>query len=62
MIVRWALSASCEQAGFAVLRPRAMQSILVETAFISNPREAGKQSDPPDQGRAVDGLQLRIKR
>ena len=35
-----------EQAGFAVLKAPDIPSILVETAFISNPREEAKLRDP----------------
>ena len=35
-----------EQAGFAVLKAPDIPSILVETAFISNPEEEAKLRDP----------------
>ncbi|WP_421019364.1 N-acetylmuramoyl-L-alanine amidase family protein, partial [Klebsiella pneumoniae] len=35
-----------EQAGFAVLKAPDIPSILVETAFISNPEEEAKLNDP----------------
>lgn len=45
-----------EQAGFAVLRAPDMPSILVETAFISNPDEERKLGDPVEQGRIARAL------
>ncbi|MGH8802949.1 MAG: N-acetylmuramoyl-L-alanine amidase, partial [Casimicrobiaceae bacterium] len=42
-------SASVEQAGFAVLKAPDIPSILVETAFISNPNEERKLRDPRQQ-------------
>ena len=40
---------SVERAGFAVLKAPDMPSVLVETAFISNPAEERKLSDPRQQ-------------
>lgn len=40
---------SVEHAGFAVLKSPDIPSILVETGFISNPREAHRLSDPSHQ-------------
>ncbi|MFZ9405602.1 MAG: N-acetylmuramoyl-L-alanine amidase [Burkholderiaceae bacterium] len=48
--------AAVEQAGFAVLRSPDMPSVLVETAFISNPEEERKLRDPVEQGRIADAL------
>ena len=45
-----------EQAGFAVLRAPDMPSILVETAFISNPDEERKLRDPTEQNRIAHAL------
>ena len=45
-----------EQAGFAVLRTPDMPSILVETAFISNPQEEQKLRDPLEQERIARAL------
>ncbi|KQY80206.1 N-acetylmuramoyl-L-alanine amidase [Pelomonas sp. Root1444] len=45
-----------EQAGFAVLKAPDIPSILVETAFISNPEEEKKLRDPDYQDRLVDAL------
>jgi N-acetylmuramoyl-L-alanine amidase len=51
-----------EQAGFAVLKAPDVPSILVETAFISNPEEEAKLRDPDYQARLVDALHQGIKR
>ncbi len=45
-----------EQAGFAVLKAPDVPSILVETAFISNPEEEKKLRDPDYQAQLVDAL------
>lgn len=45
-----------EQAGFAVLKAPDIPSILVETAFISNPDEEKKLADPDYQDKLVDAL------
>ncbi|MCY7387346.1 MAG: N-acetylmuramoyl-L-alanine amidase [Burkholderiales bacterium] len=51
---------SVEQAGFAVLKAPDIPSILVETAFISNPDEEKKLRDPAYQnkiaGAVADGI------
>jgi len=51
-----------EQAGFAVLKAPDIPSILVETAFISNPEEESKLRDPRYQAQLVDALVTGIKR
>jgi N-acetylmuramoyl-L-alanine amidase len=51
-----------EQAGFAVLKAPDIPSILVETAFISNPEEEDKLRDPAYQRQLVDALATGIKR
>ncbi|CAG1014027.1 N-acetylmuramoyl-L-alanine amidase [Burkholderiaceae bacterium] len=51
-----------EQAGFAVLKAPDIPSILVETAFISNPDEEAKLRDPRYQAQLVDALTTGIKR
>ncbi len=48
--------ARVEQAGFAVLKAPDIPSILVETAFISNPEEEKKLRDPDYQDQLVDAL------
>ncbi|RTL20627.1 MAG: N-acetylmuramoyl-L-alanine amidase [Burkholderiales bacterium] len=48
--------ARVEQAGFAVLKAPDIPSILVETAFISNPEEENKLRDPDYQDQLVDAL------
>ena len=45
-----------EQAGFAVLKAPDIPSVLVETAFISNPDEEVKLSDPNYQNNMADAL------
>jgi N-acetylmuramoyl-L-alanine amidase len=45
-----------EQAGFAVLKAPDIPSVLVETAFISNPDEEAKLSDPNYQNTMADAL------
>ena len=51
-----------EQAGFAVLKAPDIPSILVETAFISNPEEEAKLRDPEYQTQLVRALTTGIKR
>jgi N-acetylmuramoyl-L-alanine amidase len=45
-----------EQAGFAVLKAPDIPSILVETAFISNPAEEDKLRDPGYRAQLVDAI------
>jgi N-acetylmuramoyl-L-alanine amidase len=51
-----------EQAGFAVLKAPDIPSILVETAFISNPDEEAKLADPAYQAELVEALLDGVKR
>ena len=51
-----------EQAGFAVLKAPDIPSILVETAFISNPEEEDKLRSPDYRSKLVDALTDGIKR
>lgn len=51
-----------EQAGFAVLKAPDIPSILVETAFISNPEEEEKLNDDDYQDRMAAALASGIKR
>ncbi len=51
-----------EQAGFAVLKAPDIPSILVETAFISNPEEEAKLADPAYRKQLVEALATGIKR
>ncbi|MCV2368944.1 N-acetylmuramoyl-L-alanine amidase [Roseateles oligotrophus] len=51
-----------EQAGFAVLKAPDVPSILVETAFISNPEEEAKLRDPDYQAELVEALATGIAR
>ncbi len=54
--------ARVEQAGFAVLKAPDIPSILVETAFISNPDEEAKLRDERYRSRLVEALSTGIKR
>ena len=51
-----------EQAGFAVLKAPDVPSILVETAFISNPDEEAKLRDPRHQARYAESIADGIRR
>jgi N-acetylmuramoyl-L-alanine amidase len=51
-----------EQAGFAVLKAPDIPSILVETAFISNPDEEAKLRDDDYQAKLVEALFTGIRR
>jgi N-acetylmuramoyl-L-alanine amidase len=51
-----------EQAGFAVLKAPDMPSILVETAFISNPEEERKLASAEYRKELVEALLVGIKR
>jgi N-acetylmuramoyl-L-alanine amidase len=50
-----------EQAGFAVLKAPDIPSILVETAFISNPEEERRLSNPRYQAQIADAIFHGIK-
>jgi N-acetylmuramoyl-L-alanine amidase len=51
-----------EQAGFAVLKAPDIPSILVETAFISNPEEEAKLRDPEYRRELVSAIAAGIRR
>jgi N-acetylmuramoyl-L-alanine amidase len=51
-----------EQAGFAVLKAPDIPSILVETAFISNPEEEARLRDDDYQDQMARALMMGIKR
>jgi N-acetylmuramoyl-L-alanine amidase len=53
---------SVEQAGFAVLKAPDIPSILVESAFISNPGEEAKLRDPDYRAQLVEALSTGIQR
>jgi N-acetylmuramoyl-L-alanine amidase len=53
---------SVEQAGFAVLKAPDIPSILVETAFISNPEEEARLKDDAYQNQLADAITKGIKR
>ncbi len=50
-----------QQAGFLVLKSPDMPSILVETAYISNPAEEKKLRDPRHQQRMADAIMAGIR-
>lgn len=50
-----------EQAGFAVLKAPDIPSVLVETAFISNPEEEARLRSPAYQTQLADALMRGIK-
>ncbi|KAF3997656.1 N-acetylmuramoyl-L-alanine amidase [Glaciimonas immobilis] len=51
-----------EQAGFAVLKAPDIPSILIETAFISNPEEEAKLTDNAYQDKMADAILAGIKK
>jgi N-acetylmuramoyl-L-alanine amidase len=51
-----------EQAGFAVLKAPDIPSILVETAFISNPEEEARLADDGYQNQMADALMNGIRK
>ena len=53
--------ARVEQAGFAVLKAPDIPSVLVETAFVSNPNEEARLRDPAYQARMADSLMRGIQ-
>ena len=53
---------SVEQASFAVLKAPDIPSILVESAFISNPEEEARLRDPEYQAQLVHALTVGIQR
>jgi N-acetylmuramoyl-L-alanine amidase len=53
---------SVEQAGFAVLKAPDIPSILVETAFISNPDEERRLKDAAYQDKLANAILFGIKR
>lgn len=55
-------SSGVEQAGFAVLKAPDIPSILVETAFISNPEEEKRLTDEAYQHKMAAAIQNGIKR
>ncbi|WP_253549454.1 N-acetylmuramoyl-L-alanine amidase [Herbaspirillum rubrisubalbicans] len=52
---------SVEQAGFAVLKAPDIPSILIETAFISNPEEEAKLTDDHYQDQMADAILTGIR-
>lgn len=51
-----------KQAPFVVLRGAAMPAVLVEVAFISNPKEAEKLKDAGFQAKVADAITLGVQR
>ncbi|MBL8393945.1 MAG: N-acetylmuramoyl-L-alanine amidase [Candidatus Accumulibacter sp.] len=54
--------ASVEQAGFAVLKAPDIPSILIETAFISNPEEEKKLNDDAYQDKMAEAILSGIRK
>jgi N-acetylmuramoyl-L-alanine amidase len=54
--------AHVEQAGFAVLKAPDIPSILIETAFISNPEEEARLNDEAYQDRMAEAILRGIRR
>ena len=54
--------ASVEQAGFAVLKAPDIPSILIETAFISNPEEEKRLNDEAYQNKMAEAIMAGIRR
>lgn len=54
--------ASVEQAGFAVLKAPDIPSILIETAFISNPEEEKRLNDEAYQNKMAEAIMSGIRR
>jgi N-acetylmuramoyl-L-alanine amidase len=54
--------ASVEQAGFAVLKAPDIPSILIETAFISNPKEEKRLNDEAYQNKMAEAIMAGIRR
>jgi N-acetylmuramoyl-L-alanine amidase len=50
-----------EQAGFAVLKAPDIPSVLVETAFISNPQEEKRLADPAYQNKVARAIHTGIR-
>ena len=53
---------SVEQAGFAVLKAPDIPSVLIETAFISNPEEEAKLNDNGYQNQMADAIMSGINK
>jgi N-acetylmuramoyl-L-alanine amidase len=51
-----------KQAPFVVLKGAAMPAVLVETAFISNPREEAKLKDPAFRAKVAEAITKGIQR
>ena len=51
-----------QQAGFAVLKAPDMPSILIETAFLSNPSEEKKLRNPKHQQKLAQAVFSGIKK
>ena len=54
--------ARVEQAGFAVLKAPDIPSVLVETAFISNPEEEAKLASAAYREQLADALMVGIRK
>ena len=51
-----------EQAGFAVLKAPDIPSILIETAFISNPEEEKKLNNPQYQDKMAESIASGVRK
>jgi N-acetylmuramoyl-L-alanine amidase len=51
-----------KQAPFVVLRGAAMPAVLVEVAFISNPKEEAKLKDPAFRAKVAEAITLGVRR
>jgi len=51
-----------KQAPFIVLRGAAMPAVLVEVAFISNPKEEAKLKDPAFRAKVAEAITLGVRR
>jgi N-acetylmuramoyl-L-alanine amidase len=52
---------SVQQAGFLVLKSPDIPSMLVETAFISNPEDEARLNDPGHQQRLAEAIHAGVR-
>lgn len=58
---RLSIGRGVKQAGFVVLKAPDIPAVLVETAFITNPREASMLKDPQFQSKMAERLSLGVQ-